>query len=113
MEITPDQIRAARALLRVEQTKLAQDAGVSIATLRRLEARVGHSKVTPATVDRVRHVLERAGAEFIERGVRRRTENQAGSALVEREIDSIGEQDKALPAEGPAPVDGRSDDDSG
>ena len=65
MLITPEQIRAARALLRLDQSVLARDAGISIITLRRLEDRHGLSKVAPATVDSVRRVLGKAGAEFM------------------------------------------------
>jgi transcriptional regulator with XRE-family HTH domain len=72
MLITPEQIRAARALLRLEQDELARRANVSVVTVRRLEAANGLSKVTLGTVDEVQHALEAAGAEFIDRGVRRR-----------------------------------------
>jgi transcriptional regulator with XRE-family HTH domain len=72
MIITPDQIRAARALLRMEQDELARRAQVSVVTIRELEAPGGLNRVPPATLDGVRHVLEDAGAEFIDRGVRRR-----------------------------------------
>ena len=58
--ITSNQIRAARALLRIDQTSLARDAGISVVTLRRLEEQHGLSKVAPATVDRVRLALETA-----------------------------------------------------
>jgi predicted transcriptional regulator len=71
MLITPEQIRAARALLRLDQSTLAHEAGISVITLRRLEDRHGLSKVAPSTVDTVRRALERAGAEFIDHGVRR------------------------------------------
>ena len=71
MLITPEQIRAARALLRLDQATLAQDAGISVVTLRRLEGEDGLMKVAPGTVDEVRKALEKAGAEFIDRGVRR------------------------------------------
>ena len=72
MLITPEQIRAARALLRLEQDDLARRAKVSVVTVRRLEAPNGLSKVTLGTVDEVQRALEAAGAEFIDRGVRRR-----------------------------------------
>lgn len=41
MLITPKQIRAARALLRLDQTSLAQKAGISVMTLRRRAAHRG------------------------------------------------------------------------
>jgi transcriptional regulator with XRE-family HTH domain len=72
MLITPEQIRAARALLRLEQDELARRAHVSVVTVRRLEAANGLSKVTLGTVDEIQRALEAAGAEFIDRGVRRR-----------------------------------------
>jgi transcriptional regulator with XRE-family HTH domain len=70
--VTSEQIRAARALLRLEQDELARRAHVSVVTIRRLEAAEGPGRVSPATVEAVRRVMERAGAEFIEHGVRRR-----------------------------------------
>ena len=72
MLITPEQIRAARALLRLEQDELARRAHVSVVTVRRLEGANGLSKVTLGTVDEIQRALEAAGAEFIDRGVRRR-----------------------------------------
>ena len=92
MLITPDQIRAARALLRIEQEELARRANVSVVTIRRLEAPCGLSKVAPGTVHDIQHALEAAGAEFVERGVRRRAwtpeeveaRYQAGLAIAKR-----------------------------
>ena len=49
MLITPDQIRAARALLRMDQEELARRANVSVVTVRRLEAPDGLCKVAPGT----------------------------------------------------------------
>ena len=49
MLITPDQIRAARALLRMDQEELARRANVSVVTVRRLEAPDGLVKVAPGT----------------------------------------------------------------
>src|SRR5215469_2226736 len=70
--IASDQIRAARALLRMDQEELARRANVSVVTARRLEAPGGLGKVAPSTVDEGQKTLEAAGAEFIDRGVRRR-----------------------------------------
>ena len=84
MEISPEQIRAARALLRLEQAELAHRAQVSIVTIRRLEAAQGKERVAPIIVESVRHVLEQAGAEFIPDGVRRRpVARQDAGALLE------------------------------
>ena len=68
MIITPEQIRAARALVHLDQDELARRANLSVVTIRRLETRQGYERVAPATLDRVRRVLDRAGAEFIEGG---------------------------------------------
>jgi hypothetical protein len=70
--ITSEQIRAARALLRIEQDELARRARVSATTIRRIEAVNGIGQVSEITVGNVKHTLEEAGAEFIDDGVRRR-----------------------------------------
>ena len=101
MLITPEQIRAARALLRLDQAALARDAGISVITLRRLEDRHGLSKVAPATVDAVRQTLEKAGAEFIDRGVRRRAPAQAAIRTIKDDIDRIVARGSAILAEYP------------
>jgi transcriptional regulator with XRE-family HTH domain len=72
MDITPEQIRAARALLQLGQAELAARAHVSVVTIRRLERGQDSERVAPNTVAGVRDVLEKAGAEFIPDGVRRR-----------------------------------------
>jgi transcriptional regulator with XRE-family HTH domain len=72
MDITPEQIRAARALLRLEQAELAERAHVSVVTIRRLERGQDSERVAPGTFAGVRRALEQAGAEFIPDGVRRR-----------------------------------------
>jgi len=72
MDITPEQIRAARALLRLEQADIAQRADVSVVSIRRLENAGSLTRVSPAILESVRRVLEQAGAEFIVDGVRKR-----------------------------------------
>lgn len=99
MLITPEQIRAVRALLRIDQTTLAHDAGISVITLRRLEDRHGLSKVAPATADAVRRALEKAGAEFIELGVRRSAPSLAAIRSIKADIDGIVARGAALMAE--------------
>ena len=68
--VTPAQIRAARALLRLDQQDLARRAGVSVATVRRLEGEAGATSVAPHTIKDIQGVLEAAGIEFITDGVR-------------------------------------------
>lgn len=64
-----EQIKAARALLRMEQEELARRSGVSVSTIRRLEAAHGEGLVAEATTHNVRKALEEAGVEFIHKGV--------------------------------------------
>jgi transcriptional regulator with XRE-family HTH domain len=70
--ITPDQIRAARALLRLDQAEVARRAEVSLATLRRVERGCDKPRPSAQAVASIRHALESAGAEFIDHGVKRR-----------------------------------------
>lgn len=101
MMITPDQIRAARALLRLDQATLARNAGISVVTLRRLEDRDGLSKVASTTVNHVRTMLEAAGAEFIDRGVRRKAESPERVREIKAAIDRIVGQASAYAAKNP------------
>lgn len=101
MLITPDQIRAARALLRLDQATLAQNAGISVVTLRRLEDRGGLGRVAPTTVNQVRQALETAGAEFIDRGVRRKLESPERVREIKAAVDRIVEQYRALAVKNP------------
>jgi transcriptional regulator with XRE-family HTH domain len=101
MLITPEQIRAARALLRLDQATLAHEAGISVITLRRLEDRHGLSKVASATVDVVRRTLEKAGAEFIDRGVRRSAPAPETIQAIKAEIDRIVARGSAILAKYP------------
>ena len=72
MNITPDQVRAARALLRIEQAELARRARVSVVTIRRIETITSRQRVAPVTFHGIQRALEEAGAEFIPDGVRYR-----------------------------------------
>ena len=101
MLITPEQIRAARALLRLEQEELARRAQVSVITVRRLEAPDGITKVAPGTVDEVQRALEAAGAEFVDRGVRRRARTTEEIATLRRKIHEISERSAAMQAKLP------------
>ncbi len=98
MLITSEQIRAARALLRLEQDELAQRANVSVVTIRRLEAPDGLSKVSPSTVDEVQHALEAAGAEFVDRGVRGRSRTPEEREQLIRDAHVIAMRSAALQA---------------
>jgi transcriptional regulator with XRE-family HTH domain len=94
--ISSEQIRAARALLRIEQDELARRARVSATTIRRIEAVGGIGQVSEITVGNVQHVLEEAGAEFIDDGVRRRAKLDTEAAY--RTLRAIAERSARLHA---------------
>jgi transcriptional regulator with XRE-family HTH domain len=79
-----EQVKAARALLRMEQVDLARRSGVSVSTIRRLEAAQGAGQVAPATVDAVVKTLQEAGVEFIHQGVSLKAAADGGEALFGR-----------------------------
>ena len=85
------QIRAARALLGIDQRKLAEMAGVSLPTIQRMEATVGEVRGTVDKLMKLIRALEAAGIEILGehapsqglgRGVRLR-ETQAGAMPAE------------------------------
>lgn len=63
--LTPAQLRAARALLGIDQRTLADLAGVSLPTIQRMEASDGYVRGVVDTLTKVVHALERAGIELI------------------------------------------------
>ena len=63
--LSSDQIRGARAILRLSQADLAKAASVSLETIKRLEAMHGELKVRLDTLTRIKEALEKAGVEFI------------------------------------------------
>ena len=63
--LSSDQIRGARAILRLSQADLAKAASVSLETIKRLEAMHGELKVRLDTLTRIKEALERAGIAFI------------------------------------------------
>ncbi len=101
MNITAEQIRAARALLRIEQDELARLARVSVTTIRRLEAVGGTAQVAGATVGEIRQALEQAGAEFIEGGVRQRRKQQRDREALYWDLRGIAERSAAMLAGAP------------
>ena len=62
--LTSEQIRAARAMLRIEQRELAEKSGVSLETVKRIERTPGPISAYTGTVDKLRRALESAGIEF-------------------------------------------------
>lgn len=92
--ITAEQIKAARALLRMEQDELARRAKISVTTVRRLEAHHGDDAVAPKTAAEVQMALQEAGVEFIFDGVRLKRA-QGGEALFEK-LYGIAEESAAM-----------------
>ena len=79
--ITAGQVRAARALLGIEQKTLAEMAGVSLPTIQRMEASGGTVRGNIDTLTKVVEALDGAGIELLNvggRGVRLR--DRAGDA---------------------------------
>jgi transcriptional regulator with XRE-family HTH domain len=81
--LTIEQIRAARGLLGWSQSKLAERAGLSLPTVKRVEIDLGF-RVSEEARNKLRRALESAGVEFIDEngggpGVRLRKRHQKKS----------------------------------
>ena len=63
--ITSAQMRAARALLGIDQRQLAEIAGISLPTVQRMEASDGTVRGVIESLTRVVEALDRAGVELI------------------------------------------------
>ena len=63
--ITSQQMRAARALLGIDQRRLAELAGLSVPTIQRMEASGGQVRGVVDTLVKVVNALEGAGVELI------------------------------------------------
>jgi len=63
--ITSAQMRAARAMLGIDQRQLAELAGVSLPTIQRMEASDGVVRGVVDTLTKVVEALDRAGIELI------------------------------------------------
>jgi len=63
--ITSSQMRAARALLAIDQKQLAEMAGLSLPTIQRMEASAGQVRGIIDTLMKVVAALEGAGVELI------------------------------------------------
>jgi len=66
--LTAAQMRAARALVGMEQKTLAELSGVSLPTIQRMEASNGVVRGVIETLIKVMGALEAAGVEFINEG---------------------------------------------
>jgi len=63
--ISSAQMRAARALLGIDQRRLAELAGVSLPTIQRMEASAGTVRGVVGTLMKVIDALDAAGVELI------------------------------------------------
>lgn len=66
--ITGGQMKAARALLGIDQKQLADLAGLSVPTIQRMEASEGTVRGVVESLTRVVEALNRAGVELIGEG---------------------------------------------
>jgi transcriptional regulator with XRE-family HTH domain len=63
--ISPSQCRAARAILDMTQTKLAELAALGLSTV--VDFEKSRREVSPDAIDALRRALEKAGVQFIAR----------------------------------------------
>ena len=91
--ITAAQIRAARALVSIDQRRLADLAGLSLPTIQRMEASDGVVRGNVDSLMKLMGALEAAGVEFLAegaaspgggRGVRLKPTSASDIALVDR-----------------------------
>jgi transcriptional regulator with XRE-family HTH domain len=67
-ELSSELVRAARALLRWEQRDLAEKSGVSLPSIKRLEAKPGPLAAYGTTLAAIRRAFNEAGIEFTNGG---------------------------------------------
>ncbi len=63
--ISSAQMRAARALLGIDQKQLAEMAGVSVPTIQRMESSQGNVRGVVGTLTKIIEALDAAGLELI------------------------------------------------
>jgi len=66
--ITGPQIRAARALLGIDQRELARLSGLSVPTIQRMEACEGTVRVVVDSLEKVMNAFAEAGVELVVEG---------------------------------------------
>lgn len=82
--ITGPQMRAARALLGIDQRELARLSGVSVPTIQRMEASDGVVRAVVDSLDKVVRAINEAGVELIAAGARSEGAGR-GVRLIERQ----------------------------
>lgn len=91
--LTGAQVRAARAMLRMDQIALAEKSGVSVETVKRVEKFDSNIDATAATVNAIQEALEIEGITFTDdRGVelRNRYEARLIGTLSMTVMDAVG-----------------------
>jgi transcriptional regulator with XRE-family HTH domain len=86
--MTAAQMRAARALLGIDQRQLAELSGVSLPTIQRMEASEGTVRGVVDTLTKVIEAFERSGVELIGENA---TSNGGGRGVRFRQPRSHGE----------------------
>lgn len=66
--ITSEQLRSARALVKMEQKELAERTGISVPTIRRLEGASGILNTSAEKMYVLQKAFEDEGVEFIDKG---------------------------------------------
>ena len=66
--ITGEQLRAARAMLRLDQKQFAVLTHLTLSAIRRMERSRGPIAAAPGMIEALRHALEAAGVEIIDAG---------------------------------------------
>lgn len=89
--MTAGQMRAARALLGIDQTTLSEMAGVSLATIQRMEGSDGNVRGMIESLTKVIEALKRAGVDLI--GSRERSDD-GGRGVRLRSPDDSGAREK-------------------
>jgi transcriptional regulator with XRE-family HTH domain len=87
LKVSIRQLKAARALLAWSQEGLAGAAGISVPTIKRLEAQEGPLGGRSETARKIRLALENAGIEFID-------ENGGGPGVRLRKKASMRDRDR-------------------
>lgn len=101
--VTGEQLRAPRAIARLEQADLASKAGVSVDTVKRLERTVGPISANVATMAGVVAALEAAGVIFVaENGDGPGVRLKKQQASVEVLNQQIAEAHERISREGPS-----------
>jgi transcriptional regulator with XRE-family HTH domain len=99
-KVSIKQIKAARELLGWSQGEMASASGVSIPTIKRLEAKSGELGGRDETREKIRATLEAAGVEFTngdQPGVKL-IKNAKGVAEISQQIEELEDKISSIPA---------------